>query len=347
MDKRENEATAKLSQRAYDLYLMMRRNASLEVEEDEFGPELAELKRYGLTVPNELRPKRPKMALDAGTAYREQVDAGLDELEALTRRLRELRQVLDTLPDPHDGIVGGLRVLSSKDEANRLLREAEAKEQSEVLTAHPLDRPQSATKARKPKEEANLRAGIGIRTIYPVSARTRPGESEWADTVIANGGEVRVSSRRFPRMVIYSHLAVVPDYTQLGPNGEPSRDRAVALLHPALVAYARQIFEGEWAEAVPWAVAPLPEPVPEEVRVTDIQRSIIKMRMNEWTYDQIARALSINERTARRHIGALGQILGVKGELATVAAWTRFEMTQNRVAPHSALPTGKPSFNDR
>ncbi|GAA0612654.1 hypothetical protein [Streptomyces crystallinus] len=347
MDKRENEASARLSQRAYDLYLMMRRNASLQVDEAEFGPELAELQRYGLTVPNDLRPGRPKMALEAGTAYREQVDAGLDELEALACRLRELRQVLDTLPDPHDGIVGGLRVLSSKDEANRLLREAEAKEQREVLTAHPLDRPQSATKARKPKEEANLRAGIGIRTIYPVSARARPGESEWAETVIANGGEVRLSSRRFPRMVIYSHLAVVPDYTRLGPTGEPARDRAVALLHPALVAYARQIFEGEWAEAIPWAVVPLPEPVPEAVRITGIQRSIIKMRVNEWTYDQIARALSINERTARRHIGALGQLLGVKGELATVAAWTRFEMARERIATPEGLPMGKPNFNDR
>ncbi|MFD9567365.1 hypothetical protein [Streptomyces sp. NPDC059994] len=51
-----------------------------------------------------------------------------------------------------------------------------------------------------------------------------------------------------------SNIALVEDYGTLTANGEPSRERAIALLHPALIAFARQVFLTEWAEAEPWGM---------------------------------------------------------------------------------------------
>ncbi|MER5466257.1 LuxR C-terminal-related transcriptional regulator [Streptomyces sp. NPDC002668] len=314
---------AVLSLRALDLCARMGHDSAALIDEAEHGRELAELRALGLVVQDPYEEGKWFLH-DPKTVWQQQVALGLAEITAAVDRIEQLPRLIDQLPKPPGVTHAGIRLITHKEEAAQALERAMVGASSYIWTAQPIDRPVRTMEARTPLDVRNLEKGIALRTIYKESARSRPHQAEWAAAVTKAGGEVRTLSRPFLRMIIIDGAFVlVSNYLDLTANGEPSRNAAVLITQPEMIAFLLEVFRMQWHDAEPWLSghdSKLPE-----TAITQRQREIMRGLTQGKTQAGIARDLSLGERTIRAEIKRLCELYGVKGEFALGRAFERDE----------------------
>ncbi|WP_292643956.1 LuxR family transcriptional regulator [Nocardioides sp.] len=117
----------------------------------------------------------------------------------------------------------------------------------EALTAQPQNRRAGGTVMEEviAKEQAMIRRGVKMRTLYQHAARRSSETREYVTAVTAAGGEVRTLDEFFNRILIFDRrIAIIPS-----PDGV---DVAVAVREPSVVAYLVDVFERAWERGRPF-----------------------------------------------------------------------------------------------
>jgi DNA-binding CsgD family transcriptional regulator len=193
-----------------------------------------------------------------------------------------------------------------------------ASAQRECLSFMP-GRAQSAASLAesRPLDEAALRRGVVLRTVYQDSMRNDPGTLDYAAWLVAAGGEVRTVP------VLPSRMLIVDDRVALVPiDPENSRAGAMQLTGTGVVSCLQSLFTLVWASADPLSRVPERDPG----GLTAQQRELLRLLGEGLTDDAAANRLGVSQRTARRMMADLMTLLGARsrfeaGRLATRRGW--------------------------
>jgi DNA-binding CsgD family transcriptional regulator len=145
-----------------------------------------------------------------------------------------------------------------------------------------------------------LEQGVRMRTIYQHSARFNPATEAYVERLVAGGAEVRTLHTLFPRLIVFDRrTAFLPAHD--GPG-------ALRIRHQGVVEFLVSTFETAWHTAAPFASAY--ETRRQGFVISDMQRAIARLLLEEPKDAAIARQLGISERSCRQHIAKLMTQLG-------------------------------------
>ncbi|MEV7443078.1 helix-turn-helix transcriptional regulator [Streptomyces sp. NPDC091204] len=198
----------------------------------------------------------------------------------------------------------GVERLAGLDAVQRRLERLALEARTEVLTFMP-GGPQSAA-ALEAAERNNalvLGRGVAIRTIGLDLVREDPGTLRYSRALLAGGGAFRTVAALPTRMVLVDRAhALVPI------DPADSRQGALFLSTPGMIAPLVALFEREWGAAVPLGADPS-----EAVYVpTEQERSLLGLLAEGHTDESAAGQLHISARTARRIMASLIERLGAR-----------------------------------
>jgi DNA-binding CsgD family transcriptional regulator/sugar-specific transcriptional regulator TrmB len=163
--------------------------------------------------------------------------------------------------------------------------------------------------ASRPLDEAALRRGVAIRTLYQDSVRNDTTTYSYALWLARLGGHVRTSPLLPPRMLIIdAATAIVP----LDPGD--SRKGAVEVTAPGVIAALTALFEQAWQQAAALGPAPAPGSGP-----TPAERALVGLLTDGLTDEAAAKRLGISLRTERRMIAGIMERLDVTSRFAAGA----------------------------
>ncbi|MFF7295682.1 LuxR C-terminal-related transcriptional regulator [Streptomyces sp. NPDC008265] len=208
----------------------------------------------------------------------------------------------------------GVERLSGLDAVQRRLERMAFEATGEVLTFMP-GGPQSAAalEAAERNDALALGRGIAIRTIGLDLVRTDPATLRYSRALVERGGAFRTVAALPTRMVLVDRSrALVPI------DPADSRQGALCLSAPGMIAPLVALFEREWGAAVPLGTDPA-----EAVYVpTEQERSLLGLLAEGHTDESAAGQLHISARTARRIMASLTERLGARSrfEAGTRAA---------------------------
>src|SRR5207249_2175026 len=94
-------------------------------------------------------------------------------------------------------------------------------------------------------------------------------------------------------------------------------DGAVLVRAPVIVAALRTFFEMLWSRAVPL------RPGSDDGKLTGVQGSVLRLMVAGLTDTAIGRQLGISERTVRRHISTVLELLNVDNRITAAAVAVR------------------------
>lgn len=160
-----------------------------------------------------------------------------------------------------------------------------------------------------------LERGVDGRIIYPAQAARRPDVMEYLTEFAARGAEVRVLGTVPNRMVIADRTrALVPETP--GQQG----GRCLLITGPVLVRALYTEFREMWRASLPVGIGP------EDSLSWDGVRAIVAVLDSGVTDGVAARRLGISERTMRRRVSAVMDLLGASsrfdaGVKAAKAGW--------------------------
>ncbi len=217
-----------------------------------------------------------------------QIDTALEEFTAL----REVQEAV--------GESGGLLAVDTED-INAVLEQEALECRTEVLTAQPGGpRPVSVLGEAWQRDAAMIERGVHMRTIYQHSARFNPATATYVEQLIERGAEVRSLHTLFPRLLVFDRrTAFVPTVDGSG---------ALRIRHQGVVSFLVSTFETAWRAATPFASTY--ETIREGFVVSDMQRAIARLLLEEPKDSAVARRLGISERSCRQHIAKLMAQLG-------------------------------------
>ncbi|MFC9650975.1 hypothetical protein [Streptomyces sp. NPDC056937] len=243
--------------------------------------------------------------------------AGIAEHLQRMRQLSELHgELRRELRNTKSSSVDGIEFLDRLDIVTSTISQAMDSARSRIRTAHPQDRKAEILRKAAESDVKVLRRGVAFQTLYPDTARTRPGEQEWAATVSEHGAEVRTVATAFERMILVDDkLAVVADH-----RGEPNRDIAFKVTHPGMVALLHRIYEQQWERAEPWAGGRLLRKA--ETVTTGRSRRILNKLREGRTLKQIATELGVSLRTVNSDLNKLYEAVGVNTQFALGVWWS-------------------------
>ncbi|WP_320784763.1 LuxR C-terminal-related transcriptional regulator [Streptomyces sp. CRN 30] len=145
-----------------------------------------------------------------------------------------------------------------------------------------------------------LRRGVRKRVIYQHTIRTHGPTLEYIDSIVREGAEARTLSEPLDRLMIFDRRVAYA--------ASPVPDELVEIHQPALVHFLGRSFERAWNRATP---VPTTEGYRRSVAVTsDLQRSIMRMLVQGFTEERIARELGMGRRTVAEHTSRLSQRFG-------------------------------------
>ncbi|MEV7673172.1 helix-turn-helix transcriptional regulator [Streptomyces sp. NPDC088752] len=209
-----------------------------------------------------------------------------------------------------------LEVLENVEDVRGALNRASDRCRLEVLTSQPGggSRVPEAMQEALRRDEAMLRRGISIRSLYHHTARFNGPSQAYVAAASALGAQYRTAHELFGRLIAFDReLAFIPV-----PDGSWG---AVVIREPATVAYLCDIFEQAWDHATPFSNA-VGQGLEEVAR--EIHETIIRLLAAGLKDEAIARRLGMSLRTARRHIADIMEELGAGSRFqAGVAAATR------------------------
>ncbi|WP_034088690.1 LuxR C-terminal-related transcriptional regulator [Streptacidiphilus albus] len=292
--------------------------AELNLSEPEVRAGYQELAELGLLRsswddPLTLRPVVPELGLKALLAQREaELLAHRHELEqcqaAYAVVLAEAacaRQYLQT-----EDLVG-------VDAIRDRLAELSARTRFQVLTFVPGGgQSEAARESSRPLDEELLGRGVELRTTFLDSVRNHQPTTDYARWLAERGGQVRTAPSLPLRMVVVDReAAVVP----LDPERS---DTATVLYGKGAVAAMCALFDLVWSGA-----APLGDSKSRDSHGMSSQHYALLRILQQGETDLVAaRKLGISERTVRRLISEVMDLLGARsrfqaGALATERAW--------------------------
>ncbi|MFE5674563.1 LuxR C-terminal-related transcriptional regulator [Streptomyces erythrochromogenes] len=198
----------------------------------------------------------------------------------------------------------GVERLAGLDAVQRRLERLALEARSEVLTFMP-GGPQSAAalEAAERNDALVLGRGVAIRTIGLDLVREDPGTLRYSRALLAGGGAFRTVAALPTRMVLVDRThALVPI------DPADSRQGALSLSAPGMIAPLVALFEREWGAAVALGADPS-----EAVYVpTEQERSLLGLLAEGHTDESAAGQLHISARTARRIMASLIERLGAR-----------------------------------
>ncbi|MFF9984472.1 LuxR C-terminal-related transcriptional regulator [Streptomyces erythrochromogenes] len=198
----------------------------------------------------------------------------------------------------------GVERLAGLDAVQRRLERLALEARTEVLTFMP-GGPQSAAalEAAERNDALVLGRGVAIRTIGLDLVREDPGTLRYSRALLAGGGSFRTVAALPTRMVLVDRThALVPI------DPADSRQGALSLSAPGMIAPLVALFEREWGTAVPLGADPS-----EAVYVpTEQERSLLGLLAEGHTDESAAGQLHISARTARRIMASLIERLGAR-----------------------------------
>ncbi|MER7463354.1 helix-turn-helix transcriptional regulator [Streptomyces sp. NPDC097981] len=198
----------------------------------------------------------------------------------------------------------GVERLAGLDAVQRRLERLALEARTEVLTFMP-GGPQSAAalEAAERNDALVLGRGVAIRTIGLDLVREDPGTLLYSRALLAGGGAFRTVAALPTRMVLVDRThALVPI------DPADSRQGALFLSAPGMIAPLVALFEREWGAAVPLGADPS-----EAVYVpTEQERSLLGLLAEGHTDESAAGQLHISARTARRIMASLIERLGAR-----------------------------------
>ncbi|MEU6389976.1 hypothetical protein [Streptomyces sp. NPDC046939] len=217
--------------------------------------------------------------------------------------------------------VPGVRYAENFAEAQSALQAALAEATTVIRTAHPITRTAESLKVSLSLDIPRLKQGIGLKTLYPDSARSRAPEQNYAKTVSEHGAEVRTLAGEFIRCIIIDDaLAVISDYRTLPAD----RSTAWLVTHPGILAFVTQVFESQWALAAPWT-GDRARSVDNGTITTARTREILRRFSRDQTIRQIASGMGLSVATINAEIASLYEQTGTGSHFALGAWWARSE----------------------
>jgi DNA-binding CsgD family transcriptional regulator len=176
--------------------------------------------------------------------------------------------------------------------------------QHEVLAFAPGGaQPQEVLDSSKPLDEATLRRGIRMRTVFLESIRNDGPSVGYARWLTSLGGQVRTASSLPLRMLIADRaIAILPV-----DSGDP-RAGAYVVAGDGLITALLALFQRVWQDATP-----LGEPQRrDDDGLTNQEHEVLRLLGSGLTDDGVARHLGISLRTERRIMSELMTRMKVK-----------------------------------
>ncbi|WP_159043022.1 MULTISPECIES: LuxR C-terminal-related transcriptional regulator [unclassified Streptomyces] len=212
----------------------------------------------------------------------------------------------------------GVERLTGLDEINKRINDEHHLTRSIIRSGQPGQRtPEDLRKSLK-RDEAGLRRGLAMRTLYPASLRRTPTVSNWAQNMAGLGAEVRTLAAPFQRSIIFDdRTAFIPDHSGEGP---PPPTVSVVVTEPLLVARIIAEFELDWARADTWYGAATAD---QGTVTTKGDRALLRELCSGKSRAEIADALSISPNWLGDRIRSLTKRLGLKSEAQLIHWWCR------------------------
>jgi DNA-binding CsgD family transcriptional regulator len=175
-------------------------------------------------------------------------------------------------------------------------------------------RPPDPRSVKLPPAEV-IERGVRFRNIYARAVLELPGADEMVRRCREGGWEQRVAPDLPMKMVLVDERAALLPLDPTGMEG------ALLVRAPVIVATLRSYFELLWARAVPLG-DPVGTPGPGR-GLTDAQDRVLRLMLSGMTDTAIARHLRTSERTVRRHVATLLDMLGVDNRIAAAVIAVR------------------------
>ncbi|MCL7381236.1 LuxR C-terminal-related transcriptional regulator [Streptomyces sp. 35G-GA-8] len=305
-----NEASLDISEETHALLRRLIRGEQVTGTE----PGLAELAALGLAVHNPHDDRWSSADLwhaeqTALAAERAGIAHHLQRMRRLSELHREMRNI-----EPPSG--NGIEFLDRIELVNAAIVQATNSATSRICTAHPQDRKVDTLRKALVADVAVLQRGVGYRTLYPDTARTRPGEKEWAAAASGHGAEIRTLATDFERMILVDNkVAVIADH-----RGEPNRDVAFKVTHPGMLAFFHHVYEQQWERAEPWMGGRFRRREQATLTTSRSRRILNKLREGR-ALKQIASELGVSLRTVNTDLNKLYEAVGVDTLFALGVWW--------------------------
>ncbi|MFE9834009.1 LuxR C-terminal-related transcriptional regulator [Streptomyces sp. NPDC005551] len=295
-----------------------RRLVAREHMRPEDAPRVEKLRSHYLAEHEPHSPTQP-VALDPRTAERRQLAKVHREI---ADKLDELHKMADTYArlereyEQHHTGDAGVRVLPTAPQVNEAIGQAAARGTRAIFTAQPTKRDRKILEASYDRDAALLRRGVKLYTIYNLSARSRDGESKWAEDMSALGAEVRTCPVPFPRIVYIEGVAAYLEDLRGGPESKP----AVEVSHPAVLAWVHSIYMYYWTLSQPWRGGRGPQPDSGEL-TSARGRTILRLLINDMSRKEISKKLDISERVISSELADMRIAFGVETDMALAIRW--------------------------
>jgi DNA-binding CsgD family transcriptional regulator len=207
-----------------------------------------------------------------------------------------------------------IEVLKGRANASRRIEELAAKARECFWALIPVHVDESAGPAEESPDIPLLHRGIKMRTVYLQSMTVSKAGLEYAATIHRLGGEVRATPTLPMRLLIIDRELVIMAL-------DPDSHAAGAVIHrsAAVVALAISLFDAYWSRA---GEIFAPEERAGDDQLTAHEAEVLRLLAGGAKDEQVARALGISLRTARRITAGLSERLEANSrfELGVAAA---------------------------
>lgn len=163
--------------------------------------------------------------------------------------------------------------------------------------------------ARVPPKDVVDR-GVEFRTVYARAALDVPRAAEMFERCAAGGWRQRILTELPMKMVLVDERAAL---LPLDPTG---MDGAVLIRAPVILAMLRSYFEMLWRRAVPLEGK-------SDTKLNGVQDRVLRLMLTGATDAAVARHLGISERTVRRHVSTLLELLGTDNRVTAAVVAVR------------------------
>lgn len=253
-------------------------------------------------LPGRFRPANPEFGLQALIARR-QADLERQQREVANGRLMVARMVSEYTDRVRPDQLHAERLLGM-DAVRSRIEHLAVSARTECLSLMPgRAQSQASLDASRPLDEAALRRGVVLRTVYQDSVRNDAGTLAYADWLAEQGGEVRAAPVLPARLlVIDRQIALVPI------DADNSRAGAIQFTGTGVVTALQALFDLVWERATPLTR------VPERGSggLTAQQSQLLRLLGEGLTDEAAANRLGVSQRTARRMMSDLMTLLGAR-----------------------------------
>ncbi|MFC1421085.1 LuxR C-terminal-related transcriptional regulator [Streptacidiphilus cavernicola] len=257
------------------------------------------LVRASVEHPGRVRAVSPEIGL-ADMLARQEADLAARQAQLAASRAAVTRLVVEraeSRPAAHGERLMGIDAIQARLE---LLGRTAV---TEVLGVHPgpSQRPEDLAAGRPANADAIAR-GVTIRSLYQDSTRHDPHTTAYAHWLLSLGSEVRTAPVLPQRLVLVDRRqALVPI------DPADTRQGALHVTEPGIVAALTDLFEQAWATAVPLGAVRTEDP---ETGLSDTERELLRLLGGGQTDEAAAQRLGLSTRTVRRHMAAVMERLG-------------------------------------